>query len=83
MPLSDLAYIDAEGFHFPDYPAVLAFYQQAYRDIYGADTYLEADSQDGQWVAVQALAAYDCMALAASVYNALLNIRSEILFSTR
>lgn len=68
--IASLCYIDATGVHFPDYPTVLAYFQQAYRDIYGQDVYLEADSQDGQWVAVLALAAYDNMALLASVYNA-------------
>lgn len=66
--IADLVYIDETGFHFPDYPTVLAHMQETYRNIYGADVYLEADSQDGQWVAVIALAIYDCMCVAADVY---------------
>lgn len=70
MAIADLAYVDATGYHFPDYPTVLAEYQAAFKAIYGEDTYLEADSQDGQWVAILARSAYDLMALGASVYNA-------------
>jgi uncharacterized phage protein gp47/JayE len=70
MAIADLCYIDSTGFHFPDYPTTLGFLQDEYRSIYGEDIYLEADSQDGQWLAVQALAIYDTMSIAASVYNA-------------
>ncbi len=69
MAISDLVYVDATGFHYPDYPTVLSYLQQEYRTIYGADTYLEADSQDGQWVAIMALAMFDTMQVAAAVYN--------------
>ena len=69
MAIADLAYVDATGFHYADFPTFLAFYQAEYRAIYGADVYLEADSQDGQWVTVQAQSAYDLCALFAAVYN--------------
>lgn len=69
MAISDLIYVDQSGFHYPDYPTVLTYLQGEYRTIYGADTYLEADSQDGQWVAILALAMYDSMQVAAAVYN--------------
>lgn len=69
MAIADLAYLDASGFHYADFPTFLSFYQDEYRAIYGADTYLEADSQDGQWIAVQAQSAYDLCALFAAVYN--------------
>lgn len=69
MAISDLIYVDQTGFHYPDYPTVLTYLQGEYRTIYGADTYLEADSQDGQWVAILALAMYDSMQVAAAVYN--------------
>lgn len=69
MAISELAYIDETGYHYADYPTVLAFYQDSYREIYGADVYLEPDSQDGQWIAIQAQAAFDLMALFAAVYN--------------
>jgi len=67
--IAELAYIDATGFHYSDYPTVLAALQDEYRTIYGVDVYLEADSQDGQWLAVVALSIHETLALAASVYN--------------
>lgn len=69
MAISDLIYVDQSGLHYPDYPTVLSYLQGEYRTIYGADTYLEADSQDGQWVAILALAMFDSMQVAAAVYN--------------
>lgn len=69
MAIADMVKVDENGFQYPDYPTVLAFLQDEYRAIYGADVYLEADSQDGQWIAVQALAIYDTLQVAAAVYN--------------
>lgn len=67
MAIADLVYIDAAGFHFPDYPTVLAQLQADYRTIYGADVYLASDSQDGQWLAIQAQSLYDTFALASAI----------------
>lgn len=69
MAISDMFFIDAAGLRVPDYPTVLQYMQNEYRAIYGADTYLEADSQDGQWVAVLALAIFDTMQVAQAVYS--------------
>lgn len=69
MAIADLVYVDAAGFHYPDYPTVLQYLTDEYKAIYGADTYLAPDSQDGQWLAIQALAIFDTMQVAASVYN--------------
>lgn len=69
MELQDLAYIDETGFHFADYPTFLQFIQEKYRGIYGADVYLEADSQDGQWLGVQALCMYQTAANQAATFN--------------
>lgn len=69
MQITDLVYIDSTGYHFSDYPSFLAWIQDQYRAIYGADVYLEADSQDGQFLAVLAKAFYDTAALGASVFN--------------
>jgi hypothetical protein len=67
--ITDLVYIDSAGFHYADYPTFLTWLQDQYKAIYGADVYLEADSQDGQWIAINARAHYDSAALAAAVYN--------------
>lgn len=69
MAISDLIYIDNTGFHYPDYPTVLTYYQNAYRSIYGADIYLEADSQDGEWLAIQAQSVYDSCVVFSGIYN--------------
>lgn len=69
MAFSDLAYIDAAGPHRPDYPTALGYLQDAYRAIYGADVYLEADSQDGQFLALLALMGSDLLQYATAVYN--------------
>ncbi|WP_165078059.1 MULTISPECIES: baseplate J/gp47 family protein [unclassified Desulfovibrio] len=68
MPES--AYIDRDGYHLPEYPATLEKMQQSLRDIFGADLYLEPDSQEGQLAAIVALAQQDTYALACAVYNA-------------
>ncbi len=69
MSFSELAYIDNTGIHIPDYPTVLDYLQTQYRAIYGEDVYLDSDSQDGQWVAIQALALFNTCQLAQSNYN--------------
>ncbi|MDY0307973.1 MAG: baseplate J/gp47 family protein [Desulfovibrionaceae bacterium] len=61
--------IDATGIHTPTYPEILEDLQARYRSIYGADLYLEADSQEGQMLAMFALALHDANQLAVSVYN--------------
>ena len=37
--------------------------------IFGADIYLGSDSQDGQYISIFALAAFDCCQIAQAVYN--------------
>ena len=69
MAISNLAYIDETGYHFSDYPGVLSYLENAYREIYGQDVYIDADSQDGQLLAIFASAIYDALALGASTYN--------------
>lgn len=69
MTINDLVFINANGYFFSDYPAFLTWLQDQYRSIYGNDIYLEADSQDGQFLAILARAFYDTAALGASVYN--------------
>lgn len=69
MDITTLAFIDASGYHFADYPTFLAWVQDQYRAIYGADVYLESDSQDGQFLAIIAKAFYDTAALGGSTFN--------------
>lgn len=69
MTINDLVYIDSAGYHYADYPTFLTWLTSAYRGIYGADVYLGADSQDGQFLAILAQSFYDTAVLGASVYN--------------
>lgn len=69
MEITDLVYLDSSGYHYADYPTFRQYLVEKYEAIYGADVYLEDDSQDGQWISVQAKALYDCAALGASIYN--------------
>ncbi len=62
--------IDENGIQAPSYEEVLAYLQGQYRAIYGADLYLESDSQDGQLLALFALALHDNNSMAVGVYNA-------------
>lgn len=68
--MADGAYIDRDGMHLPDYATTLTALQAKVKAIFGEDLYLEPDSQEGQLVAVFALAQQDVYNLAASVYNA-------------
>ena len=68
--MADGAYIDRDGMHLPDYATTLTALQSKVKAIFGEDLYLEPDSQEGQLVAVFALAQQDTYSLAASVYNA-------------
>lgn len=69
MDITELAYIDSTGYHFADYPSFLQWRKDQYKAIYGDDVYLEADSQDGQLLAVQAKADYQTAARGAANYN--------------
>jgi uncharacterized phage protein gp47/JayE len=69
MTVSQLVYIDSTGYNYEDFPAFLSFFTEGYQAIYGQDVYLGSDSQDGQWIGVQAQAAYDTAALGAAIYN--------------
>ena len=69
MELADLVYIDENGYHYADYPSFLAFYTQEYQSIYGADVYIDPDSQDAANLASMALAAYQTAAIGAVNYN--------------
>jgi uncharacterized phage protein gp47/JayE len=59
-PLPTLAAtIDASGITAPPFEDILASLQAAYWQIYGSDVDLAPDTQDGQWIAVQAQAIFD------------------------
>lgn len=69
MQISDLIFIDETGYHYADFPTILAWLQGQYQGVYGADVYLGNDSQDGQWIAIMAQAFFDVGAQGAATYN--------------
>lgn len=66
--ISNFVYVNENGFHYPDYETILNLLKQEYMNIYGSDVYLGNDSQDGQWIAIQALAMYELAEVAANIY---------------
>ena len=70
MASSTAPIIDARGITAPNYADALAYLQQSFRSIYGADIYLGNDSQDGQMLGVLALAISDANAAIIAAYNA-------------
>ena len=64
-----VATIGPTGITAPTYADILASLHDSYRSIYGSDVYLEADSQDGQMIAIFALAIHDCNASVIAAYN--------------
>lgn len=62
--------IDANGIVAPTYDQILTYVQGLFRSIYGDDVYIEPDSQDGQLLAIFALALHDVNSQAIAVYQA-------------
>lgn len=63
-------YIDQSGIHAPTYQTILSYFISQYQAIYGSDTYLGNDSQDGQLLSVFALAVFDANSATIAAYNA-------------
>src|SRR5215472_16616965 len=61
--------ITAAGLTSPSYADVLAYLTASYQSIYGSDADLDPDTQDGQWIAIQAQAIFDAYQAAVAVYN--------------
>jgi uncharacterized phage protein gp47/JayE len=59
MITSTAPVISATGITAPSYQEILEFLKAQYRAIYGEDTYLEPDSQDGQFISIIAMAIND------------------------
>lgn len=70
-PLPTLAaQVDSYGITAPSYEDTLASLKASFKTIFGADAYLEPDSQDGQLLAIFAQAVYDCNQATIAAYNA-------------
>ena len=61
--------IDEKGITRPDFANILDWLQNTYREIYGDDIVLESSTQDGQWLAILALAIHNCNNMAVSIFN--------------
>lgn len=61
--------IDENGITAPSYADIYAFLVAKFQGIYGADTYLGPDSQDGEWLGVIATAINDANAIALKIYG--------------
>lgn len=61
--------IDENGISAPSLVAILEYLQSQYKQIFGADVYLGADSQDGEFLGILAAAINDSNAAAVAIYN--------------
>lgn len=68
LPTPPSPIIDETGIHAPIFDDYLSYLINGYRAIYGADTYLGNDSQDGQEIALFALALSDQAAACVAAY---------------
>lgn len=62
-------YIDETGIHIPRYTDIVEDLVEHAKSIFGADMYLENDSQDYEIISAQASKIYDAMELLQSVYE--------------
>lgn len=62
--------LDATGISIPDYSDVFTGLESAFLSIYGSDSDLSPNTQDGQFLAIFAQAVSDCNNAVQSVYNA-------------
>jgi len=70
FPLSTLAAtITPTGISAPTYSDIYQSLQASFQEIYGPDSYINPDSQDGQLLAIFAKAISDCNDTAIKVYN--------------
>jgi uncharacterized phage protein gp47/JayE len=62
-------YVDADGFHMPEFADVLAARKADLRGVYGQDVNLDADTQDSEIVGIDCAAIMDCYNVSLAVYN--------------
>jgi hypothetical protein len=62
-------YVDATGFHMPEFSDVLAARKADLRGVYGQDVNLDSDTQDGEMVGIDCAAIMDCYNVSLAVYN--------------
>lgn len=62
-------YIDDSGIHIPTYTDIVEYLVGQAQAIFGADVYLENDSQDYQWISINARAISDAHQALVIAYN--------------
>ena len=62
--------VSESGIQAPTYDEILEYFQTQAKAIFGSDINLDADTQDGQLIAIFAAALSDVNSQAISVYNA-------------
>lgn len=67
--ISTAPVLTSTGISAPSYADILTYLQEQFLGIFGADIYIDPDSQDGQWLAIQAQAISDANSVAVAVYN--------------
>jgi hypothetical protein len=61
--------IGPAGISAPNFPTILAYYVGQYQAIYGADSYLGNDSQDGQLIGIFSAGINDCNSAVIAAYQ--------------
>ena len=69
MITTPAAVVDSNGISAPSFADIMNWLTTQYQSIFGADVYLGADSQDGQFLAILAQGFNDCNAAAIACYN--------------
>lgn len=69
--------LSSSGITAPSYADILDYLQVQYRTIFGADIYLEADSQDGQFLAILAASINDANNITLAVYNSFSPVNAQ------
>lgn len=71
MPISDPVFrVTSDGITAPSYDEILDYFQSQARSIFGSDINLDADTQDGQLIAIFSAALHDVNSQAIATYNA-------------
>jgi len=70
VPPPPVPVIDEDGLTLPMFVEVQTWLQTAFREIYGQDIYIEADSQDGQLIGILSKAFHDAYSEIGSAYEA-------------
>lgn len=70
MSAFPLPQITAAGITSPSFNDILNYLTSQFQSIYGTDVILTPDSQDGQWLGVQALAYYDLIQQMVATFQA-------------